>query len=229
VTMRHHEFFRLEGDRIVEMQALWDIVQVMIQSEAWPLSPSLGVEWQVPGPAGQDGIVNGPYNQEKSQASLKLVQDMLSGLAKYAEEGVEAMNLEKYWHPKMTWYGPAGIGSNRRISGFRNWHQQPFLNAMPDREVSGEAMAFFADGDYVGFTAWPGMRAKISGGGWLGIAPANQEITLRSLDFWRCENGKIRENWVLVDMLDVHHQIGVDVFARMRELTADRQRPRPKV
>jgi hypothetical protein len=27
----------------------------------------------------------------------------------------------------------------------------------------------------------------------------------------------IRENWVLVDLLHVYHQIGVDVFARMRE------------
>ena len=34
----------------------------------------------------------------------------------------------------------------------------------------------------------------------------------------------IRENWVLVDMLDVYHQLGVDVFERMREVTYDRQR-----
>ena len=40
-----------------------------------------------------------------------------------------------------------------------------------------------------------------------------------SLDFWRIENGLIRENWVLVDLLDMYHQIGVDVLARMRELT----------
>jgi hypothetical protein len=44
-----------------------------------------------------------------------------------------------------------------------------------------------------------------------------------SLDFWRCEDGLIRENWVLVDLLHVYHQIGVDVFSRMRELTCARQ------
>ena len=94
---------------------------------------------------------------------------------------------------------------------------------MPDR-VGGLGTGYlFGDGDYVGFTAWPGMRATISGDGWLGIAPGNQNITMRSLDFWRCENGLIRENWVLVDILDVYHQIGVDVFARMRELTHHRQ------
>jgi predicted ester cyclase len=58
----------------------------------------------------------------------------------------------------------------------------------------------------------------------MGIAPAGQEITMRSLDFWRCEEGLIRENWVLVDLLDVYRQIGVDVFRRMEEFTHDRQR-----
>ncbi|MCY4180445.1 MAG: polyketide cyclase, partial [Litoreibacter sp.] len=39
---------------------------------------------------------------------------------------------------------------------------------------------------------------------------------------WRVENGLIRENWVLVDLLHVYAQIGVDVLARMRELTKPR-------
>ena len=80
------------------------------------------------------------------------------------------------------------------------------------------------DGEYVGFTAWPGMYMTFSGDGWLGIAPSNQKLTMRSLDFWRCENGLIRENWVLVDILDVYNQLGVDVFERMREVTYARQR-----
>jgi hypothetical protein len=53
----------------------------------------------------------------------------------------------------------------------------------------------------------------------MGIAPSGKRINMCSLDFWRIENGLIRENWVLVDLLDMYHQIGVDVLARMRELT----------
>jgi predicted ester cyclase len=68
------------------------------------------------------------------------------------------------------------------------------------------------------------MAATITGDGWMGIAPAEQKITMRSLDFWRCEQGLIRKNWVLVDLLDVYTQIGVDVFWRMEEFTYDRQR-----
>jgi len=155
--------------------------------------------------------------------------DMLSGLQKHATGGPEAMNLPAYWHPKMTWYGPAGIGTNRRISGFRNWHQIPFLKAMPDRGTIGRKKAAFADGPFVGFTAWPGMSMTLSGDGWLGIAPSGQKITMRSLDFWRAENGLLRENWVLVDLIHVYEQLGVDVFNRMREYSVDRQAKRPKI
>ncbi len=221
LAMRYHEFFRFEDGQIVEMQALWDIPQVMMQAGAWPMSPSLAVEWVVPGPATNDGVITSAYDAAKSGASLELVRDMLVGLKRNVI-GVAAMELDKYWHPNFMWYGPAGIGSMRRISGFRNWHQIPFLKAMPDRDAFLGKGIFFGDGEYVGFTGWPGMKMTISGDGWLGIAASDQKITMRSLDFWRCEKGLIRENWVLVDLLHVYEQIGVDVFERMREMTVAR-------
>ncbi len=45
---------------------------------------------------------------------------------------------------------------------------------------------------------------------------------MRSLDFWRLDGEKIRENWVLIDLLDVYQQLGVDVLARMREFNKSR-------
>ena len=222
VAMRFHEFYRMVDGQVVEMQALWDIPELMLQAGAWPLAPSLGREWQVPGPATQDGLVAGPRDAARAERSLQLVLDMLAGLSRYATGGVAAMRLEQYWHPRMSWYGPSGIGTGRGIAGFRHWHQIPFLNGMPNRRGTGGKGEFFADGDYVAVTGWPNMQATISGDGWLGIAPAGQQITMRSLDFWRCENGLIRENWVLVDLLHVYRQIGVDVLARMREFNKAR-------
>jgi predicted ester cyclase len=185
--------------------------------------PSLGREWQVPGPAPQNGLVPGPWQEAESTASLALVSAMCEGLGQYATGGVEAMQLERYWHPRCSWYGPAGIGTGRGIRGFRDWHQIPFLNGLPDRVGDAARGHLFADGDFVGFTAWPGMHMSVSGDGWLGIAPSGQQITMRSLDFWRCENGMIRENWVLVDLLHVYHQLDVDVFARLREFNKARR------
>jgi len=218
-SMRFHEFYRVADGRVVEMQALWDIPEVMMQSGVWPMGPSLGREWLVPAPATQDGLVTAPYDEQRSAESLAVVSAMLGDMGKHPTEPVEAMNLERYWHPKFSWYGPAGIGTGRGVKGFRNYHQIPFLNAMPDRRggYAGEAY-FWADGDYVGVTAWPGMSMTVTGDGWLGIAASNQAITMRSLDFWRVEGDLIRENWVLVDLLHVWDQLGVDVLARMREL-----------
>lgn len=217
VAMRFHEFFKFEGGQVVEMQAIWDIPELMMQCRAWPMAPGLGRHWHVPGPATQDGLITGPRSQQRSGQAYQLVHDMLFGLSKFAEEGAESMGLAQYWHPKMNWYGPAGIGTNRGIQGFRHWHQIPFLKAMPDRGGTGEPLILFADGDYVGVTGWPNMSMTLTGDGWMGIAPGQQRLTMRSLDFWRCEGGLIRENWVLVDLLDVYHQLGVDVFERMRE------------
>jgi len=222
VSMRFHEFYRIKNNKVVEVQAIWDIPEVMMQAKVWPLSVSLGKEWHVPGPATQDGLITNAYNEEHAAQSLKLVGDMCEHLGFYAKGGIEAMKLEQFWHPHCSWYGPSTIGTARGIKGFRNWHQIPFLNALPNRVGDASKGYLFADENYVGFTAWPGMSMTISNDGWLGIAPANQQITMRSLDFWRAENNLIRENWVLIDILDVYHQIGVDVFARMKELTKAR-------
>lgn len=220
--MRFHEFFRFEDEKIVEIHALWDIPELMMQANAWPMAPSLGREFCVPGPAGQDGLVQGPYNAEVSQSSCQHVIDMLECLQKHPSQGgPEVMEMSRFWHARMNWYGPAGIGTCRGISGFRNWHQIPFLNGMPDRgqHQSELTFHFFGDTNYVGVTGWPNMIQTISDDGWMGIAPSGKRITLKSLDFWRIESGKIRENWVLVDLLDIYKQLGVDVLGRMREFS----------
>jgi len=222
VSMRFHEFYRFEHGKVVEVQALWDIPELMMQANAWPMSRSLGREWHVPSPATQDGLYRDLSACARTQQSYDLVMAMCESLGNYAEGGVEAMQLEKYWHPLFNWYGPSGIGTGRGIRGFRNWHQIPFLNALPDRWATLETGHMFADADYVGFTAWPGMGAHVTGDGWLGIAPSGKEITMRSLDFWRCEKGMIRENWVLVDLLSIYDQLGVDVLARMKEFNKAR-------
>ena len=57
--------------------------------------------------------------------------------------------------------------------------------------------------------------------------PVGKKLTMKSLDFWREEKGLIRENWVLIDLLNIYDQLGVDVFSRMRERTVARQQVRP--
>ena len=216
--MRFHEYYKIKNEKIIEIQAIWDIPELMMQAGAWPMAPSLGREGLIPGPATCDGLQTGDYQHDVSTKSKTLVIDMLTAMSKHPEEPQEAMEMPRYWHPKMNWYGPAGIGTARGISGFRNWHQMPFLMGMPDRGSFRDELTyhFFADGPYVAVTGWPNMKQTLSDDGWMGIAPSGRMITLRSLDFWRIERGQIRENWVLVDLLYVYRQLGVDVLGRMR-------------
>ena len=213
--LRFHEFYRIEDGRAVEVQAIWDLPDLMMQAGVWPMGPALGRTGLVPGPMTQDGLdVSGD-----GARALRVVGDMLDRLH-LSPQGEAAMDLPRAWHPRCSWYGPGGIGTARGIRGFRDHHQIPFLDAMPDRRGHVDKGHFFAAGDYAAFTAWPGMSMTVSGGGWLGIAPAGQRITMRSLDFWRVEGELIRENWVLVDLLHVWDQMGVDVLARMRQVAA---------
>ena len=114
------------------------------------------------------------------------------------------MELEKYWHPRFNWYGPAGIGTARGIAGFRHWHQVPFLAAMPDRGLDDSVNLmshWIGEGEYVCETGWPNMSMTLSGDGWMGIAPAGRKVQLRS---------------------DLYRQVGVDVLGRMREFNKRR-------
>ncbi|MGB7242071.1 MAG: ester cyclase [Sulfitobacter sp.] len=220
--MRYHEFFCVSDGQITEMQAIWDIPELMMQAGAWPMAPQLGAYLCTPAPMPCDGLaVSGD-----GQGAMDHVIAMLTALCRHpADPNPEVMELDRFWHPRFNWYGPAGIGTARGISGFRNWHQIPFLRAMPDRKLDamGDLMSHWvAEGEYVCETGWPNMRLTLKGDGWMGIAPAGHEVLLRSLDFWRCENGLIRENWVLVDLLDLYAQVGVDVFARLNEFNKAR-------
>lgn len=220
--MRYHEFFRVEDGRVTRMQAIWDLPELMMLAGAWPMAPQLGAYLCTPAPMPSDGLMA----EGDGQVAMDHVIAMLTDLCRHpAEGGPEVMQLEKYWHPRFNWYGPAGIGTGRGVAGFRHWHQIPFLRAMPDRKLDamGDLMShWFAQGDYVCETGWPNMRLTLSGDGWMGIAPSNKEVLLRSLDFWRLDDGLIRENWVLVDLLDLYRQVGVDVFARLREFNKAR-------
>ncbi|MEY1554779.1 ester cyclase [Yoonia sp. R2331] len=222
--LRYHEFYRLDGDTVTEVQAIWDIPDLMMQANAWPMVPPMGRHLCVPGPATQDGLRRGPRDTAESAASLDHVLAMLAAMGRHPSEPPEAMELPRFWDARMMWYGPAAIGTARGIAGFRHWHQMPFLSAMPDRGKYRDTLGyhFFADGPYVAVTGWPNMKQTLTDDGWLGIAPAGKQVTLCSLDFWRIADGKIRENWVMLDLLDLYRQLGVDVLARMRAMNAAR-------
>ncbi len=43
-------------------------------------------------------------------------------------------------------------------------------------------------------------------------APTGKRVEIRYMDFWKVVDGKIADNWVMVDFPHVLAQLGVDVF-----------------
>ncbi len=213
--LRFGESFQLKKGKIVRAILIIDLIDLMKQAGYRVLPPDLGSEMLVSSPRTQDGIVTQPQDESLSQETLQIVEDMLfKGLMNFDGKDFGGMDLKKYWHPEMMWYGPAGIGSTQGIVGFQDYHQKPFLTAFPDRKGGNHDLRF-AEGKYAVSTGWPSLKATHSGGNWLGTTPTNKKITMRVMDFWRQEKSLLIENWVFIDILDLMLQLGNDLFARL--------------
>ena len=215
LNVRFGEFSRLEAGKVCEVYLILDILDVMRQAGRWPagLPKGPGVEDRVPGPATRDGVVLAACDSQEGARSLALVEAMIKGLMEYDQRTLESMAQQRFWHPQMMWYGPAGIGTSRRLGGFQDVHQRAFLRAFPDR-VGGDHKARIAEGAYIGSTGWPSVRATHLGP-WLGIPPTGRPIGMRVMDFWRREGDLLRENWVFIDQLDLLLQMDFDVMERI--------------
>jgi predicted ester cyclase len=219
--LRYGEFYHLgPTGAVVEAVTLWDLVDLMRQAGCNPLPPSPGVDILVPGPRTRDGVQLDTVDPAGGAITHALVGAMGLGLGEYDGVSLESMRQERFWSPDMLWYGPCGIGSNRRLKGFQDFHQRPFLVAFPDRR-GGNHYGRIADGDYCASGGWPSVRATHAGP-YLGCPASNRPITMRVMDFWRREGDLLAENWVFIDLPDLFQQFGVDLFAKMREKAAAR-------
>ena len=211
-TIRYGEFCTLQEGRITESYILLDLLDVLNQIGYRALPPNhSGEEGNVPGPSTKDGVLFVEADAAESQKSVDLVEAMLNGLVKYDQISLNSMEQHKYWHPKkMMWYGPSGIGTMRGLQGFEDYHQRPFLEAFPNRK-GGNHKARFGDGNYVATTGWPSIFATHEGS-YLGVPATGKQITMRVMDWWRREDDKLVENWVLIDLIDLFLQLGINLL-----------------
>jgi len=237
LTLRYGEVWELDPDgRVAQAYLLWDVLDVMRQAGVWPLAPSLGIEemWQAPITA--DGVRLSPSEPAESRASIEQTLAMHKTLAEFDDPGalsraaLIAMPQRDHWHPRMMWYGPAGIGTTRGLDGFVDGHQLPFRIAFHRPQGSFEQVTAerarhgaghyirIGDGPYSVTGGWPSVYAVHNGGGFCGLPPTGKPVVMRVMDFYLHHEGLIRENWVPLDMLHLFLQMGVDLLARMPEV-----------
>ncbi len=57
-----------------------------------------------------------------------------------------------------------------------------------------------------------GHQEDTHSGEFMGIAPTGKRVEIRYMYFWKVQNGKIGDNWVMVDFPHVMAQLGVDLI-----------------
>lgn len=238
VYIRYGEVHELRDGRIIQTNCLWDVLDVIRQAGVWPIAPSLGIEGMWPGPLTADGILLTPQDRTQSRESIAQTLAMHATLAAHDDqggtgrEGLLNMPQKDFWHPKMMWYGPAGIGTARGLQGFVDHHQLPFRTAFPGRKGGGQWDEIdhlkaqhggghyirVGDGPYSVTGGWPSVFALHKGPDFLGLGPTGRAVTMRVMDFYLHHEGLIRENWVPIDIPHLLLQMDIDVLDRMHRI-----------
>ena len=102
--------------------------------------------------------------------------------------------------------GNAGCGTKRpdRVSGQL---AAAFSSGVSDKVCVDEARLFSGE-----WAAAFGRQEATHSGTFMGIAPTGKKIEIRYMDFWKVSEGRIQDNWVMVDFPHVMQQLGVDPF-----------------
>jgi len=86
-----------------------------------------------------------------------------------------------------------------------------FYKAFPDYHVSHEIE--FSNDTLVAGT---GFLTGHQRGEYLGFPPTGLPVKMQFSDFWLVFDGKLKENWVMVEHVDTFKQLGVDLMAAIK-------------
>jgi predicted ester cyclase len=204
----------VKDGKITKTYTILDLLDVMRQAGLQLVPNSLGEEGLVPGPMTQDGVLLVPQDEGEGQRTLDLATTMCAALAAdYDGVDIKSIRLERFWDSeRMMWYGPSGIGTTRALKGFQDNHQRPWKQAFPDSAVRSDLIAELGEGNYA---AWTGRMLVSHNGMYLGCPPTGNPIKIRVMDWWRREGDLLVENWVLIDMIHLGLQLGLDVLGTL--------------
>lgn len=224
IHLRTCEVHQIKDGKIIQSHILIDTMDFIRQAGFWPINPSLGVEGMWPGPITGDGTTFENLDKTLSVASLNqgLTMQRSLNIKPETEEGAthEVVRTKlinhpqkNYWHPKMMWFGPSGIGTARGLKGFVEHHQLPFRMTFKERNYwkIGHYVEL-GDGPYSMTAGWHSIEAKHGAKDWLGYEATEKSITMRVMDFYLHHEGLIRENWVPIDIVHILKQLDIDVF-----------------
>ena len=138
----------------------------------------------------------------KTEETRRVIEGMVDGLNDHQVNGMAA-----FFHQAFRWMGNAGCGTKNGLKEFQDNWQKPFQAAFSDKVCIDEARLYMGE-----WAASFGAQHAIHSGEFMGIAPTGKRVEIRYMDFWKVVDGKIVNNWVMVDFPHVMRQLGVDPF-----------------
>ena len=141
-------------------------------------------------------------NLDKTSATEAAVSAMVDGLNDHDIEG-----MQRFFSASFRWMGNAGCGYKNGLTEFQENWQKPFQDAFSDKVCIDEAR--LTQGEWC---AAFGRQEAVHSGAFMGIEPTGKRVEIRYMDFWKVVDGKIVDNWVMVDFPAVMQQLGVDPF-----------------
>lgn len=141
-------------------------------------------------------------DRSRTAETQRVIEGMVDGLNDHKINGIA-----EFFHANFRWFGNVGCGTKNGLRAFQDNWQRPFQAAFSDKVCIDEARLI--DGEWA---ASFGRQEATHSGEFMGIAPTGKRVEIRYMDFWKVVDGKIADNWVMVDFPHVLAQLGVDVF-----------------
>ena len=150
----------------------------------------------------EQGILTKDNDLSKTQETIDTIDAMVDGLNDH-----DIDNMGRFFSENFRWMGNAGCGFKQGLKEFQDNWQKPFQAAFSDKVCIDEARLYMGE-----WAAAFGRQEAVHSGTFMGIKPTGKKIEIRYMDFWKVVNGKIIDNWVMVDFPHVAAQLGHDLF-----------------
>ncbi len=148
------------------------------------------------------GELTADNDKSKTAETLATIDAMVDGLNDHDIE-----HMGRFFSESFRWIGNTGCGFKNGLREFQENWQRPFQAAFSDKVCIDEAR--ITEGEWC---AAFGRQEAVHSGEFMGLAPTGKRVEIRYMDFWKVVDGKIVDNWVMVDFPYVLKQLGVDVF-----------------
>ena len=150
----------------------------------------------------EQAVLTRGTDMSKTDETRRVIEGMVDGLNDHRIDDIGDFFTEGF-----RWMGNAGCGTKTGLKEFQDNWQRPFQAAFSDKVCIDEARLYMGE-----WAAAFGRQEAVHSGTFMGIEPTGKTVEIRYMDFWKVVDGKIVDNWVMVDFPHVMEQLGVDAF-----------------